>query len=201
MSEGRIHFDWTDSNQNTEKSQSGEYDKRKNEIDSNNEPKRVKTNFQLRVDTSNLSVVFGILTFEVTASHQISEVRQMIEKQTGLSPTKQILKLEDQILVDSRTLESYGISNETNLLLSAVKDDDFYNISLRDQSGFVLKVNVKLDYTIKQMKVVFGYDRGIPTEELRLFFAGTCLADSYDLKYCGINHNDEIYVAVNQKGC
>ena len=53
--------------------------------------------------------------FKVPYTMLISEVKTLIEEKSGYPTKHQMLYLDDQILDDSRSIESYGISNDYNI--------------------------------------------------------------------------------------
>ena len=72
---------------------------------------------------------------------------------------------------------------------------------IREQSGKVITIDIKLTATVENLKGAYQDKTGVPVNETRFIFAGGRLEDGRRLIDCNIENESTIHCVLRQRGC
>ena len=116
-----------------------------------------------------------IVTFEVEACDRIEDVKNKIQEKEGVPPDQQQLLLDGALLEDDRTLQGYGIQEQSTLYLRPRLRGGM-QIFIKSQIK-TITLEVEASETIENVKTKIQEKEGIPPDQQRLFFDGEQLED------------------------
>ena len=126
-------------------------------------------------------------TLTVDPYETIDEVKDKVEKQTGIPKEDQRLTFKGQPLdKDHKRLNDCGIRHQDTLNLEPME------IKVRAPDGRIVDLVVDPDDSIKDVKKQVKKKLGIPTSDQRPTFNGKPLPDNSTLNDNGIHHGDVI---------
>ena len=143
------------------------------------------------------------MTLNVSPNYTIRKVKQLIRDKEGISPSKQILISNDEILEDGMTLRSYGLESESTISLLSLepKPETGGTISVKTPTGKMMKISVNLTDTIGQLKAKFQDIEGIPHDQQEIIYARMRLENGKILTDYAIQFGDVLHMVLRQKGC
>jgi ubiquitin C len=116
------------------------------------------------------------ITLEVEPADTIETVKAEIQDKEGIHPDQQQLSFADQQLVDDRTVADYAIEKE-NMLFLKIRPRPVRGLFVKTLTGQTITLEVKLSDTIKNVKAKIQDNKGYPSDQQRLTFAGRQLED------------------------
>lgn len=127
-------------------------------------------------------------TIEIEAQFQdtIESIRSKVQAKEGILSHRFSLFYAGKLLENSRTLASLGIEGESTLHL-IFNPRNVLSVSVKMPNGKIVKMEVKLLYTVGDVKEMAGSMIGFPVSVQSLIYEGKKLEDSktlalYDLK-------------------
>ncbi|KAM7485381.1 hypothetical protein LguiA_001390 [Lonicera macranthoides] len=147
----------------------------------------------LFLQTSGVMKLFVIIvsnqkTIEIEAKIQdtIENIKSKVSAKEGILSDQYSLFHAGMLLDNLRTLGSLGIRGESTLHL-VFNPRDVLSVSVKVPNGEIVKMEVKLLYTVRDVKAVVGSMAGFPVGDQCLIYEGKKLEDSktlalYDLK-------------------
>lgn len=126
------------------------------------------------------------IAIEVRTSDTIRNIKSIIQAKEGIPSDRYTLIYHGKVLEDDGILASLSISNESTLHL-VFNPKDVLPIYVRVGTGEILKLEVKLLFSIRDVKEIAGSMIGVLMNDWDLMYAGKKLEDcktlaSYDIK-------------------
>lgn len=129
-------------------------------------------------------------TLELDAkSHEtVKNIKILIQTEEGIPPEQFTLFYGGELLEDDRTLASLRIQSASMLYL-VPNPRDVVSVSVRMQSGDILKLKVKVLHTVQDLKAIVQSMVGFVAGGKDLTYEGKLLEDSKTLASCNIKEN------------
>ncbi|XP_059650856.1 uncharacterized protein LOC132296828 [Cornus florida] len=126
-------------------------------------------------------------TVEVEAKPKdtIQNIKLLIQAKEGIQSDKYTLIYSGKLLEDNRTLASLEIQDESTLHL-VFNPRDLLSISVKMPFGEIMKPEVKVLYTVRDVKDIIGSMLRFPVADWNLIFAGMQLENSKTLAFYNI---------------
>ncbi|KAF8401945.1 hypothetical protein HHK36_012896 [Tetracentron sinense] len=125
------------------------------------------------------------VALEVKACNTIQNIKSIIQDKEGIPKDQYTLIYAGRLLEDNQTLASLNIMKDSTLHV-VFNPRDVMLISVKTPRGEIMKIEVKIMYTIRNVKTIVGSMMGFPTEDQKLFYAGKQLDDCQTLAYYNI---------------
>ena len=138
------------------------------------------------------------ITLDVEKSYKIEEIRAVIAQKEEFPPNTQQLSFRGQPLEDGKSLEDYGIEQESTL--SLVLFNSTMRIELKLPDGSTRGLDIKPSALLLEVKTAIRDFAHIFPEKQILVFAGKRLEDGNSLENCGIGANGTIHCIEKRKG-
>ncbi|XP_057477733.1 polyubiquitin-like isoform X2 [Actinidia eriantha] len=129
-------------------------------------------------------------TFELEVKTQdtIRDVKTLIEAKEGIQSDLYSLFYGGKLLADNRTLSSLELQPESTLYLVFNPRDEL-SVFFKMPAGEIVKAEVKLLYTISDVKAIIGSMIGFSVSDQNLIYAGNALEDWKTLACYNIREN------------
>lgn len=148
------------------------------------------------IDTPKLNIA---LPFKKTDT--IKDIKNSIQQKSGI-PIEQIkLTLDDQILIDQKTIEDSSILPDSRLILSLASTNEI-QVAVQPIIGKPMMINVSQTDTIQNIKEKVSELNGSEIEKQKLFFNGQLLENDSKIEDYLIQNNSVLkldYVRSNQE--
>ncbi|PON94798.1 Ubiquitin, partial [Trema orientale] len=131
------------------------------------------------------------IVVEAKGYHVVHEIKSKILVVEGIKPDQYSLFHDGKSLEDYRTLVSLGIKTESTLHL-IFHPRSSLSISVRTPSGKLPRFEVKVLYTIRDVKTITESFIGYPVSDCKMIYAGNELEDSKSLAFYGIEDNSTL---------
>jgi ubiquitin C len=145
----------------------------------------VQNVFGLRVNVKTPSDK-KIIAIEVRSFDTIQNIKSIIQAKEGIQSDQYSVVHNGKVLEDDRILSSLNIPNDTTLHL-VFNPKDVLSVFLKTVAGEILKLEVKVLFTIRDVKTIVESMTGVLNFDWDLFYGGKKLEDckslaSYDIK-------------------
>ncbi|KAF7152014.1 hypothetical protein RHSIM_Rhsim01G0277400 [Rhododendron simsii] len=128
------------------------------------------------------------IELEAKTTETVENIKLLIQTKEGILSEQFTLFHKGELLEDNRTLTSLGIQSESMLYL-VLKPRDVVSVSVKMQSGEILKLKVKVLQTVQDLKAIVQSMVGFVAGVVDLTYAGKLLEDSKTLACCNIKEN------------
>uniref|UniRef100_A0A5B7BFA4 Ubiquitin-like domain-containing protein n=1 Tax=Davidia involucrata TaxID=16924 RepID=A0A5B7BFA4_DAVIN len=122
---------------------------------------------------------------EVKTHDTIQNIKSLIQAKEGIQSDQYTLISAGKLLEDNRTLAGLKIQGGATLHL-VFNPRDVLSVSVKMPTGEIVKPEVKVLYTIRDVKTIVGSLVGFPVSDQDLFYAGKQLEDWKTLAYYNI---------------
>lgn len=127
-----------------------------------------------------------IIAVDLRTYDTIQNIKSIIEVKEGIQPDRYTLIHNGKVLEDDRILAALNIPNESTIHL-IFNTKDVIPIFVRTVTGEILKLEVKVLYTVHDVKAIIESMTGVLVNDLDLIYAGKRVEDSktlasYDIK-------------------
>lgn len=128
---------------------------------------------------------------EANGYHIVHDIKSKIHAVEGANPDQYALFHDGKRLEDYRTLVSLGIKTESTLHL-IFHPKTFLPISVTTPSGKILKFDVNLLYTVRDVKTIVESIIWCPVSDCKMIYAGNELEDSKSLAFYGVEESSSL---------
>ncbi|KAF3963394.1 hypothetical protein CMV_012214 [Castanea mollissima] len=125
------------------------------------------------------------IAVEVKACDIIQNIESIIQAKEGIPSDRYTLIYDGKLLEDNGILASLNISNESTLHL-VVNPKDVIQIYVGVGTEEIVKLEVKLLFTIREVNAIIGGMIGVPVDDWDLVYAGNKLTGCKTLASYGI---------------
>ncbi|CAL8990025.1 unnamed protein product [Prunus brigantina] len=133
------------------------------------------------------------IVFEAKGYYTINDIKSMIQLKEGIQSDQYTLVYGGKLLQDYRTLASLDIRTESTLYM-IFHPRDIMPIFVKTPSGKIVKVEVKVLYTLWDVKAIVESFIGCPVADCRMIYAGNELQDCKTLAFYNIEENSTLEV-------
>lgn len=131
------------------------------------------------------------IVVEANGYHIVHDIKSKIHDAEGTNPDQYALFHDGKRLEDYRTLVSLGIRTESTLHL-ILHPTSFLPISIRTPSGKILKFEVNVLHTIRDVKTIVESFIGCPVTDCKMIYAGNELEDFKSLAFYGVEEGSTL---------
>ena len=130
------------------------------------------------------------ISLDVKNIEKIENIKKAIQIHEKIPQDLQVLKFNNIILENLKTLEDYKIENNSILDLSLINKYEIISIGVELESGKKYGINVVNHlYLVKTIKIKLHKIAHIPVSEQKLYFNDIFLEDNKMIDYYKIEHN------------
>ena len=160
-----------------------------------------------------ISIKLGSLALDDFHTHRfvrVEQLKRILEAREGIPAQHQTLLYQGQAMDDSRTLVSYGVTEENDheLHLSVgghVKRSDVSSvvrIFVKTLTAKLLMYHITPCFTAAELKLLIQDDQGVHEDLQRLIFAGKQLeAGEMLMSHDGIRADSTLHLVLRVRGC
>ncbi|XP_038722256.1 polyubiquitin-B-like [Tripterygium wilfordii] len=122
---------------------------------------------------------------EARAQDRVQYVKSLIHAKEGFRPDQFTLVYDGKLLDDDRTLASLNMRNESTLYLIFCPKD-VLSIFVKAPTGEIVKLEIKAQFTVRDIKEVIASMIGVPVIDQDLYFSGERLENCKTLAFYNI---------------
>ncbi|XP_038718888.1 polyubiquitin-B-like [Tripterygium wilfordii] len=124
-------------------------------------------------------------SLEARAQDRVQHVKSMIHAKEGFQPDQFTLVYDGKLLEDDRTLASLNVRTESTLYLIFCPKD-VLSIFVKTTTGEIVKLEIKAQFTVRDIKEIIGSMIGVSVIDQDLCFGGERLENCKTLAFYNI---------------